>query len=145
MGLTNPMLCHRLFGLAVQERLNRFEQRGCVSRLEGVGSPANDQIVVAALDLFGFVSDLLCRDVMLREHQQHKTSNIGRNRWARPERRQRLPVYVGHLFAPKSASSQFELTPATTKDDGCGKAMTDERRLSGGRWDLRSRTSVRLR
>jgi hypothetical protein len=48
---------------------------------------------------FGFAPDLPCRDVILRKDQQRETSNIGRNARARPERKQRLPDYVGRIFA----------------------------------------------
>src|SRR5208283_2629701 len=76
----------------------RFEQRRCLSRFECVGGAANDQIVAAAAPC-GFAPDLPGRDVILRKDQQHEPPNIGRNRRARPEWRQRLPVYVSHIFA----------------------------------------------
>jgi hypothetical protein len=64
-----------------------FEECRCLRRFECIGGAAYDQIIVAAMNGFRFAADLSCRDVILREHQQHKIADIGPDGGAWPEGR----------------------------------------------------------
>ena len=103
--------CNRLCMLELTETVSSsweprpcFEESPCLRRFERVGGAAYDQIVVAAVYTSRFAADHPCRNVILREDQQHKIPDIRPDGGARPEGRQRLPLYSFSLLPHSPAA-----------------------------------------